>query len=60
MQGGGDSDTVSAISQPQSVKLEPEVTGPHDVAVKVDAPDSEAPDSEAARVRKVCTSPYTV
>ena len=57
MQGGGDSDTVSVLSQHPSMKPELEVTGPLDSVQTVAA----APDSEAARVRKVgwpfCSAP---
>ena len=49
MQGGGDSDTVSVLSQHHSLKPELEVTGPQDSLRTI----SEAPDSKAAKVRKV-------
>ncbi len=49
MQGGGDSDTVSVLSQHHSLKPEPEVTGPLESTHTI----PEALNSEAARVRKV-------
>ena len=49
MQGGGDSDTVSVLSQHHSLKPEPEVTGPLESTHTI----PEALKSEAARVRKV-------
>ena len=53
LQGGGDSDTVSVLSQHHSsLKLDHEVTGPQELH----RPAREALDSEAARKRKVCIS----
>ncbi len=53
LQGGGDSDTVSVLSQHQSsLKPDHEVTGPQGLQHLA----SEGFDSEAARKRKVRTS----
>ncbi len=49
VQGGGDSDTVSVLSQHHSLKPEPEVTGPQEASRGQPDPSH----SEASKVRKV-------